>query len=177
MQNSPFLRQRNVNLIVFLFFSISLGVAFAADILYKIRPCHLCIYLRYIYWVILSFSVLRLKWPFNAGLKWGQFFVIIGALALSGFHAGVEKKWWDAPSICSNPVLANDSNKVGMTVQQRIAMIRRNIESAELVRCDHVNWRILGISATIWNTLALAGVAFLLFFANRRKADPPHEKT
>ncbi len=97
--------------------------------------------------------------------------MVICALGLSSFHVGVEKKWWEAPSVCRNPVLKNDSNKVEMTVQQRIAMIRQNIESSELVRCDRVNWRILGISATIWNTLALAGVTLLLLIANRRKVN------
>lgn len=171
MPCSSFSRLKNVNLILFLFFSASLIIAFAAEAFYKIRPCHLCLYIRYLYWLVLSLTALRLRWPFSGLLRWGQFFTVLSALALSGFHAGVEKKWWEAPAVCSNPVLENDTNKVSMTVQQRIAMIRQNIESAEIIRCDRVNWSILGVSVTVWNTIALFFIALFLFFNGKHKTN------
>ena len=158
-----FSQQKNVNFAVLLFICLSLMAAFMAELVYHIKPCSLCVYLRYIYWVVLVISLLLVVCPKNCWLKALQFLSVIAALGLSSFHVGVEQKWWQAPSVCQNHSTPSGVHDKGLTPQEKIALIRQSIQTSTLVRCDQVSWRILGVSVTIWNTLSLAGlVAYLL---------------
>ena len=158
-----FSEQKNVSFVILLFVCLSLMVAFAAELVYHIKPCSLCVYLRYIYWFMLVISLLLVVYPKNCWMKTFQFLSVIAALSLSSFHVGVEQKWWQAPFVCQNHSTPGGVHDQALTPQEKIALIRQSIQTSTLVRCDKVNWRILGVSSTIWNTLSLVGlVAYLL---------------
>ncbi|WP_165380272.1 disulfide bond formation protein B [Candidatus Finniella inopinata] len=148
-----------------MFVGLSLAVAVGAEFLYHIKPCSLCVYLRYIYWGVLSISLALVAFPQKCLLRVLQFLAIISALGLSSFHAGVEQKWWQPPAFCQNSSANVGVDNPALTPQEKIARIRQNIQKSTLVRCDQISWRILGVSATIWNTLALAGLVVYLLIA------------
>ena len=157
--------QKVVNGIVLSFVGLSLVVALGAELFYHIKPCSLCVYLRYIYWGVLAISLALVVFPQKCLLRSLQFLAIVSALGLSSFHVGVEQKWWQPTAFCQNSSANIGIDDPTLTPQEKIARIRQNIQTSTLVRCDQVNWRILGISATIWNTLALAGLALYLWVA------------
>ena len=77
------------------------------------------------------------------------------AIAVSGaigvFHAGVEYGLWE-----------------GLTRCTASATSLQDILSAPLVRCDQVQWSLLGISMAGWNAiLSLGGAAAIIALARK----------
>lgn len=166
MRYTLFSQQKNINIIVLLFIFLSLMIAYGAELAYDIKPCILCVYLRYLYWAVLAVSLFLIAYSKNCWLKVLQLLSVMAALGLSFYHVGVEQKWWYAPSFCQHSLEANPLNDKNLTAQEKIALIRQNIQnSSALVRCDRVNWRVLGVSVTIWNTLSLVGLITYLLIA------------
>jgi disulfide bond formation protein DsbB len=80
------------------------------------------------------------------------------AIAISGaigvFHAGVELEYWEGITRCT---------ATGATSLEDIMKV-------PLVRCDQVQWSLLGISMAGWNAIfSLGGAALIAFLAGRRK--------
>jgi disulfide bond formation protein DsbB len=73
------------------------------------------------------------------------------ALLFGLYHLGVENHWWSGPQSCVSelPVLEN--------------ITTRNFMENSKVYCDRVNWKILGISSTLWSFLISA---FLFWFVS-----------
>ncbi len=72
------------------------------------------------------------------------------AIAISGaigvFHAGVELKWWEGLTRCATGG----------------AMSLDELMKVPLVRCDQVQWSLLGISMAGWNAILSLGSAALI---------------
>jgi disulfide bond formation protein DsbB len=86
------------------------------------------------------------------------------AIAVSGaigvYHAGVELGIFEGFTTCT-------ANSTGATT----ADIFRKIAGAPLIRCDQVQWSLLGISMAGWNAiLSLGGAAIIVFLGARRGA-------
>lgn len=126
----------------------SLSFAYIAQFFFHVVPCQLCFYERYFYWGIALIAVIGLIKP---ELENGIFkicaLVLIAGTALGIYHLGVEMHWWQGPSSCS-----------GITQKpQSIEEFRQLLKEKPIVRCDQVNWVILGVSATLWNLLWFSG--------------------
>lgn len=94
---------------------------------------------------------------FNFDKKIFTFFialVVLSGFVLSGFHIGVEQKWWAMPASCVSKVeiTASDPNEILMSLQKQM-------QNQKIASCDKISWRIFGIPAS-WLTCA----AFLFSF-------------
>jgi disulfide bond formation protein DsbB len=126
---------------------------------FGILPCPLCLEQRIAYYFAIPLAVLlAIGASVGASRK-----VLIGGLVviaagmlwnagLGAYHAGVEWGFWQGPQDCSGPI--NDLGTAGGLLKQ--------LESVQIVRCDEVQWRFLGLSLAGYNvliSLALAGIA------------------
>lgn len=122
-------------------------------------PCHLCILQR---WPHLAAALIAVVAWFTGG---GRAFAWLGAaaaataLVLAVYHSGIEWGFWAGPSSCTG---AADIG--GLSVQDLLA----KIEAAPVVRCDEVQWRLLGLSMAAWNALASAGLTVVWLVAATR---------
>ena len=83
---------------------------------------------------------------------------ISGGLGTSGaigvFHAGVEAGWWEGLTRCAAGG----------------AMSLDDLLAAPIVRCDQVQWELLGISMAGWNAiLSLGGALTVALLLGKRR--------
>jgi disulfide bond formation protein DsbB len=106
-------------------------------------PCEMCYWQRWPHWASLaiaglSFLVARHARPLT----------LLAALAIAGsgaigvFHAGVEAGWWEGLTSCSTGVSGGSPEE-----------LLKNIMAAPVIRCDQVQWTLLGLSMAGWNAL------------------------
>jgi len=127
-----------------------LGGALASQYVGGLHPCEMC------YWQ---------RWPHAAAIILGgaaflstatsarsRMFTALAALAIavSGaigvFHAGVELGWWQGLTRCTAGG----------------ALTLDDLMNVPLVRCDQVQWSLLGISMAGWNAIISLGSAALI---------------
>lgn len=129
-----------------------LAMAFSVEKLYDILPCSLCLYLRYTFLAMIGLSLWvhgqRTWW-----LKSTQFAAVLFAFVLSMYHLGVESHWWNGPQSCARG--GGFSKPHETPLLEHLEKIKSQMKK-RTVLCDQVNWRILGLSATLWNTLTLS---------------------
>lgn len=137
---------------------ICLASALIAEHFFTIAPCHLCYYERYFYQAIIWGGILGSSYHlikpdsslFPAFLFMGL--VLIGGTGLGIYHLGVEEHWWQGTAACRGI----------MPKAQTLEEYRQALFAKPPIRCDKVNWRIFGISAT-WLNLAWFVGFFLLW--------------
>lgn len=147
-------------LVVALLLSASLlAGAYGFQYIGGMTPCDLCWPQRYAHMVIIILSAGGLLLKGRA--KWlPGFFTALVALAfaasaaVSGYHAGVEQKWWKGPTTCTSDGLAQGDD-------MNMENIFDNLMTAKLVLCDEIPWSLLGISMAGYNFLISS--ATLLF--------------
>lgn len=126
---------------------------------FGLQPCPLCLDQRIAYYFAIPLAIL-LALGVSAGasrkvLVAGFAAIAVGMLwnaGLGAYHSGIEWGFWPGPQDCSGPI--NDLDTAGGLLKQ--------LESVQLVRCDEVQWRFLGLSLAGYNvliSLALASVA------------------
>ena len=126
-----------------------LGGALGSQYVGGLHPCEMC------YWQ---------RWPHGAAIVLaGAAFVLPArarmltalaalAIAISGiigvFHAGVELGWWQGLTRCTagGPLSLDD------------------LMNVPLVRCDQVQWSLLGVSMAGWNAIISLGTAAAVSF-------------
>ncbi|PID37013.1 MAG: disulfide bond formation protein B [Rhodobacterales bacterium] len=95
-------------------------------------PCQLCYWQRYPHYAAAAIGVVALLLPL-------RFFAYLGALALGttsavGFyHTGVERHWWPGPASCTGG---------GVDPNLSAADLLEQLQTAPLVRCDEIPWRL-----------------------------------
>jgi disulfide bond formation protein DsbB len=70
-------------------------------------------------------------------------------IILTGYHVGMEQHWWTGPASCTGVQTA-------MTIEDSRAQLM-----SKSLRCDQISWVLFGVSATVWNLVLQAGLAFL----------------
>lgn len=154
----PSLQQTPV--LVMIFIAAVLGTAYFFEHVLGILPCALCQYQRLEWWIALglagiTFYLRRNNLLLLTGLTVTMLVILAGA-ATAGYHVGVEQKWWEGPSSCTNGGL-NDLD---------INALKEAIMNAPVIRCDDVAWSLFGISMAGYNLLlalgAAAGIGFLI---------------
>ena len=120
--------------------ALLLAGAYIGQYGFDLYPCEMCWWQRYPHFAALGMGLLstiaapKRLWLALAGLA-----IFISGL-IGGFHAGVEYGWWEGFTSCST-VATNGQDPL------------MAILNAPLVRCDEVQWSLIGISLAGWNFL------------------------
>ncbi len=118
-----------------------------------LSPCPLCIWQRWqhVAAVIVAALAVTVLWRYARPLALlGMLAMLVGA-GLGLYHTGVERGWWEGPDTCTSSDITN------LSTDQLLAQIM----SAPLVRCDEVQWDLLGLSLASWNAVISLGLAAL----------------
>lgn len=113
----------------------------------KLAPCALCLIEREIYWAILGFGVISfLILKFFKNIKLQAIIYLIIALGftysaiVSGFHIGVEQKWWLGLPSCTGGPIDTSTN-----------LLDSLSKPMEMPSCDKIPLALFGISMAGWN--------------------------
>lgn len=136
------------------------GLYFAA--LCGALPCHLCLMQRWAYYFVVPAGILIAVAAFRGAPHrlLGAALLLVAAALLAnavfgGYHSGVEWGLWKGPSDCTGTLPDLGSLKGGLLAQ---------IDKAQVVPCDKVQWQLFGISLAGFNAMISA---FLCCFAFR----------
>ena len=129
-----------------------LGGALGSQYIGGLHPCEMCYWQRWPHWAAIALAAVAFWLPRQARLLTA---LAASAIAVSGaigvLHAGVELGWWEGLTRCTagGALSLDDLMKV------------------PLVRCDQVQWSLLGISMAGWNAIislgSAAAIALLLW--------------
>jgi disulfide bond formation protein DsbB len=124
-----------------------LGGALGSQYLGGLHPCEMCYWQRWPHGAAILLAAGALLVPARARLLTA---LAALAIAVSGaigvFHAGVELGWWQGLTRCtSGGALSLDE-----------------LMNVPLVRCDQVQWSLLGISMAGWNAIVSLGSAAVI---------------
>lgn len=132
-----------------------LAGALGSQYLGGLHPCEMCYWQRWPHAAAILFAGIAFLMPAKARLLTA---LAALAIAVSGaigvFHAGVELGWWEGLTRCTTggPLSLDDLMKV------------------PLVRCDQIQWSLLGISMAGWNAiLSLGSAAVIAALLARRR--------
>ena len=133
-----------------------LGGAYISEYGFGLYPCEMCWWQRWPHFAAIPLALLALAIPRAA-----RPLTLLAALAIlvsgliGAFHAGVEYGWWEGLTTCTGaPASVPGGDPLA------------GILAAPLVRCDQVQWDLMGISLAGFNFLfstvgALAVLALL----------------
>jgi disulfide bond formation protein DsbB len=145
---------------------LALGSAYAAQFLFHLKPCELCLWQRVPYALLIFWSSIALfatpRFPKFTSIFLGILTVFFLASAGTAFfHYGVEQHWWTLEKGCM----------VGELKGKTEAEILAEILATPLAKCDETTWSFLGFSITLWNTaLSLVMAIYLSVVAFRKHA-------
>ena len=134
------------------------------ELVLNILPCPLCLQQRYAYYLAIPLALLVAfgaakgapRWALTAGFAVVALAMLANA-GLGAYHAGVEWGWWQGPTACSGPV----------TDFGDAASLFERLKSADVVRCDAVQWRFIGLSLAGYNVLLSLLMALIAASAAR----------
>jgi len=139
---------------------LALGVAHGFESFGGMKPCHLCLEQRQVYWIAVAIGLIG--WLAGRFVR-GKHVIAIASLilclvflyeaGLAAYHAGVEWKLWPGPEACTGAASARaDINAIsGLLGGAKISA----------PRCDVAPWRFAGVSMAGWNTLVALVLAVL----------------
>jgi disulfide bond formation protein DsbB len=114
-------------------------------------PCEMCIWQRWPHYTAIGLAGLGFIVPQQRGLIWLAALAILISGVTGIFHAGVEYKWWEGLTRCSQLPGSGGSGDI-------IA----DIMKTPLVRCDEAQWRLFGISLAGYNAIISISGAVLI---------------
>jgi len=127
-----------------------LGGALASQYIGGLYPCEMCHWQRWPHAAAILLAVGALLSPLAASRTRALTMLAALAIAVSGaiglFHAGVEYGWWEGLTSCTT---------TGATSLEDILAV-------PLVRCDQVQWSLLGVSLAGWNAIISLGAAAVI---------------
>jgi disulfide bond formation protein DsbB len=113
-------------------------------------PCEMCLWQRWPHYAAIGLAALAFAVPQRA-LAWLAVLAILISGGIGIFHAGVEYKWWEGLTQCSQiPGASNSGN------------ILADIMKTPLVRCDQAQWSLFGISLAGYNAIISIAGALLV---------------
>ena len=124
-------------------------------------PCEMCYWQRWPHFAALalglaSFALMNRMPDRGRSLVWLAALAILTSGAIGIYHAGVELGIFEGVTQCST-----FSSSGGDTLA--------SIMSAPLVRCDQVQWELLGISMAGWNAILSTGFALVILWLSLRR--------
>ncbi len=139
-----------------------LGVAHGFEAFADLKPCHLCLQQREIYWAAVAVGLVG--WLVGRFVKGKHVvaltslllaLIFLGEAGLAAYHAGVEWKLWPGPQGCTGAgsTTADVNAIAGLLGGARITA----------PRCDVAPWQFAGLSMAGWNVLVALVLAVLSF--------------
>lgn len=132
-----------------------LGGAYLGQYQFGLAPCEMCWWQRYPHFAALALGLVGLVRPNRAIVFLAALAILISGL-IGAYHAGVEYHWWEGLTACSARATAAGGDPLAA------------IWDAPIVRCDEVQWSLLGISLAGFNFLISTGAALLAFHLLRK---------
>ena len=148
----------------------TLAGAWFFQLVLDIRPCPLCLEQRYAYYLAIPLGALVTlaaardapRGVLVAGLALLAA-AALGNAVLGTYHAGVEWGFWQGPTDCTGPIGGLGS----------AGDLLKRLDTVKVIRCDEVQWRLLGLSLAGYNvliSLLMAAIAAWGFVRTARRA-------
>ncbi len=118
-----------------------------------LSPCEMCVWQRWPHLAAIGIAVLAFALPRREIVALAAVAILISG-AIGAFHAGVEYKWWEGLTRCSQ-----------MSGDRSLS----DIMSTPLVRCDEAQWTLFGISLAGYNALLSSGGGLIILGLLGRK--------
>lgn len=138
----------------------ALIAAYIAEYAFKLQPCHLCLYQRIPYALVVVLCGICL---FLRGKPWTIrifmslcLLLLLGEVALAAYHVGVEQGIFEGLTGCSGNI---PEGKV--TLEELRGQI---MAATEVARCDKPAFVFLGISMAGWNVMYALGLTLMGFW-------------
>ena len=138
-----------------------LAGAFVSEYVFGLYPCEMCWWQRYPHFAAIALALIStVARPQKLWVALAALALLVSA-AIGGFHAGVEYGWWEGITGCAT-VAGGGGDPL------------EAIMNAPLVRCNEVQWSLLGISLAGWNFLisTAGGVTVLALLARSWRPAP-----
>jgi len=151
-------------LVVFIIAAATIAGAWVFEALGYL-PCDLCLKQRWAYYIGVPLAALawlaafRMALVARAGL-WLVAAVFLGSAIFGVYHAGIEWGFWPGPAGCTGSAMTLGSMDDFM----------RQLQTAQVVQCDKVAIRILGLSLAGWNAVISACLSVVSGLGARAKA-------
>ena len=123
-------------------------------------PCKMCYWQRYPHVGAIIIAGIILITGIGVFAVLGLLSALITA-GIGGFHAGVERGWWEGPQSCTSTSIDN------LSTEELLAQIM----SAPMVRCDEIPWQMFGLSMAGWNMVVSICLAVLWTIAIIQQRD------
>jgi disulfide bond formation protein DsbB len=135
-----------------------LGGALGSQYIGGLHPCEMCYWQRWPHAAAILLAALAFTAPAPSSRSRALTLLAACAIAVSGaigvYHAGVEAKIFEGFTTCTTTG----------------ARTLEDIMKVPLVRCDQVQWSLLGISMAGWNAiLSLGGAALIAILSLRER--------
>lgn len=121
-------------------------------------PCKMCYWQRYPHVGAIIIAGIILITGIGVFAVLGLLSALITA-GIGGFHAGVERGWWEGPQSCTSTSIDN------LSTEELLAQIM----SAPMVRCDEIPWQMFGLSMAGWNMVVSICLAILWTMAIKQR--------
>jgi disulfide bond formation protein DsbB len=148
------MREEKVALLIGLFcVAMIMGVYFFEYVI-GVLPCEMCYWQRWPHMAAivtgLGGAALFYKGLINrdgvAVLAWLSLAIILVSVAVGGWQAGVEWRWWPGPNTCTGP-------RFELTAAMNL--------NAPVQSCEDPGWRMFGLSLAGYNVLCSGGMVVL----------------
>ena len=139
--------------------AVLLAGAYVSEYGFGLFPCEMCWWQRYPHFAAIALALVstvaapKRTWIALAALA------ILASGLIGAYHAGVEYGWWEGVTACTNLASSADGGNA-----------LEAIMNAPLVRCDEVQWSLLGISLAGWNFLISTASAIVIFVLLGKKS-------
>jgi disulfide bond formation protein DsbB len=134
---------------------IGLCSAWAAEYIFDIKPCSLCLYQRYLL-IIITFIAGSSAYILPPRLIKRMIFItglcFLAAAVIAFYHVGLEEKWFKDIGICQTHLQADS-----------IEALRQQLLNQAPVSCSQASWRLFGLSFAGYNLGFSLLMAFLCF--------------
>jgi len=151
---------------------LSLGVpgallagAYGSQYIGGLAPCEMCYWQRWAHIAAIAFALVALSGAGRLPDR-GRSFVWLAGLAIlvsgaiGAYHAGVEAGVFEGFTQCTSVAGGGGSS------QDLLA----EIMAAPLVRCDQVQWELLGISMAGWNAILSTASALVILWLSLQRS-------
>ena len=136
---------RHLSTALILIAAITLGGAYAAEYIYNLEPCTLCLYQRIPFALIGFLGVIG--YIFDSD-KSKIFIAVLASLiffagsGVATYHVGVEQHWWASTTICGEGAPEQE-----LSMKKFQALLQKK----PAVACDDLTWSFVGVSMATFN--------------------------
>ena len=140
-------------LVLLLVMVASIGVVGSALLFQYVggyQPCELCLAERWPYSGGIAIAALSLATDRRRAL-WGLgllALIFLASSGLAGYHVGVEQHWIEGPTACTG----------GASGAKSAEDLMKFLQTQQTVRCDEIQWSLLGLSFAGWNLVTSLGL-------------------